>query len=395
VSDRVLFYVQHLLGIGHLKRAAAIAAAMADAGLEVTVAHGGAAVADVAYPGATVHQLPPAGIRGNDFSNLVDADGNDADDAWRARRRDDLLGLARDFRPDVVLFELFPFGRRQFRFELLPLIEDLRSWSPRPVILSSVRDILVRPVKTERETEAADLIVRAFDEILVHGDPAFVSFGDSFGPADRIADKLRYTGYVSSEIQTGRAPPAARGQGEVIVSAGGGAAGLPLMQAALAARPQTRAYDLDWRLLTGPRLPEDDFRVVVALAEAAAAAGGGAIVVERFRPDFPQLLRQAALSVSQGGYNTTIDLLRAGVPAIVVPFGAEEETEQEDRARRLAERGYLRVLDESALGTLAGVIDEALADAPRRRAMAPVDFALDGAARTAGIVALHARRRSL
>jgi predicted glycosyltransferase len=342
-----------------------------------------------------VHQLPPAGIRGNDFSNLVDEDGNDADDAWRARRRDDLLGLARDFRPDVVLFELFPFGRRQFRFELLPLIEELRSWSPRPAILSSVRDILVRPVKSERETEAADLIENAFDEILVHGDPAFVSFGDSFGPADRIADKLRYTGYVSSEIRTGRAPAPASGPGEVIVSAGGGAAGLPLMQAALAARPKTSAYGLDWRLLTGPRLPESSFRSVVADAAAAAAEGGGAIVVERFRPDFPQLLRTAALSVSQGGYNTTIDLLRAGVPAIVVPFGAEEETEQEDRARRLAERGYLQVLDESALGTLAGVIDGALADAPRRRAMAPVDFALDGAARTVEIVALHARRRPL
>ncbi|GGD04039.1 glycosyltransferase family protein [Aureimonas glaciei] len=395
MSERVLFYVQHLLGIGHLKRAAAIAAAMADAGLEVTVAHGGAEVPDVTYPGARVHQLPPAGIRGNDFSNLVDEHGNDADDAWRARRRDDLLGLARDFRPDVVLFELFPFGRRQFRFELLPLIEELRSWSPRPAILSSVRDILVRPVKAERETEAADLIAKSFDEILVHGDPAFVSFGDSFGPADRIADKLRYTGYVSSEIRTGREPAPASGPGEVIVSAGGGAAGLPLMQAALAARPQTTAYGLDWRLLTGPRLPEAHFRTVVGLAEAAAAKGGGAITVERFRPDFPQLLRTAALSVSQGGYNTTIDLLRAGVPAIVVPFGAEEETEQEDRARRLAERGFLQVLDESALGTLAGVIDAALADAPRRRAMAPVDFALDGAARTAEIVALHARRRPL
>ena len=167
------------------------------------------------------------------------------------------------------------------------------------------------------------------------------------------------------------------------------------MRAALAARSATGARSLDWRLLTGPRLPEADYRSIVAEAAAQAAQGGGAIVVERFRPDFPQLLRQASLSVSQGGYNTTIDLLRAGVPAIVVPFGAQEETEQEDRARRLAARGYLHVLDEAELGALAGVIDAALADAPRRRAMAPVDFALDGAARTAEIVALHARRRPL
>ena len=40
--SRVLFYVQHLLGIGHLKRAATRARACAAAGLEVTVVSGGA-----------------------------------------------------------------------------------------------------------------------------------------------------------------------------------------------------------------------------------------------------------------------------------------------------------------------------------------------------------------
>ena len=397
MTDRVLFYVQHLLGIGHLKRAAAIAAAMAEAGLEVTVAHGGAPVPEVAYPGATSFQLPPAGIRGNNFSNLVDADGNDADDAWRARRRGALIGLAKEFRPDVVLFELFPFGRRQFRFELLPLIEELRSWTPRPAILSSVRDILVRPVKQEREVEAATLIRDAFDEVLVHGDPAFTAFGESFGAAAMIEDQLNYTGYVSSEISSALqgTDDGATGTGEVIVSAGGGAAGLPLMLAALDARPRTKAFSLGWRLLTGPRLPEADFRTVQAKADEAAADSGGSVVVERFRADFPRLLRRAALSVSQGGYNTTIDLLRAGVPAIVVPFGAEEETEQQDRAERLAERGYLRVLPETELAGLRAAIDAAIDDTPRRRAMAPVDFALDGAANTARIIAAHARRRML
>ena len=83
------------------------------------------------------------------------------------------------------------------------------------------------------------------------------------------------------------------------------------------------------------------------------------------------------------------------MPAIVVPFGAEEETEQQDRAERLAERGYLRVLPETELAGLRAAIDAAIDDTPRRRAMAPVDFALDGAANTARIIAAHARRRML
>ena len=49
MSDaRVLLYVQHLLGIGHLKRAMTLARALAAEGLEVTVASGGFEVPDMA-----------------------------------------------------------------------------------------------------------------------------------------------------------------------------------------------------------------------------------------------------------------------------------------------------------------------------------------------------------
>lgn len=398
MKPRVLFYVQHLLGVGHLKRAGGIAAAMAAGGLDVTVVHGGTPEEGISYPGAAVHRLPSATIRGGNFSTLITAAGESADEAWRERRRDELLALADRLRPQAILLELFPFGRRQFRFELLPLIEAARAWSPRPAILSSVRDILVRPVKLSRETEAADLVLSAFDEVLVHGDPDFVPFGSSFGEAARIAAKLRYTGYVSSDLSAlgGKSAiaPQGPGAGEVIVSAGGGAVGARLLQAALAARPRSAAHRLDWRFLTGPRLPQPEFDGIAALGRAADAGAGGRVHVERFRSDFPDVLKRAALSISQGGYNTTIDILRAGVPAIVVPIGAEEETEQSERAERLAARGFLHVLPEALIGErLAAAIDAALADAPRRRAMPAADFALEGAANTARIVAEHAGAR--
>ena len=44
-------------------------------------------------------------------------------------------------RADVLLVELFPFGRRKFADELIPLLEDARR-PPRALVLSSVRDIL-------------------------------------------------------------------------------------------------------------------------------------------------------------------------------------------------------------------------------------------------------------
>ncbi|WP_244488194.1 glycosyltransferase [Aureimonas sp. Leaf454] len=404
-TGRVLFYIQHLYGIGHLKRAAAIAAAMARIGLDVTVAHGGMPVAGMEWPGVDLVQLPAAAIRGGDFSQLVDEAGRDVDEAWRVRRASALADLADRVRPDAVLFELFPFGRRQFRFELLALIERLRERSPRPAILSSVRDILVASPKPGREREAADLVLAAFDEVLVHGDPAFVPFETSFGEAARIAGKLRYTGYVSSDLraldpasgaQADDDDPTAPGAGEIVVSAGGGAAGGPLWRHLLEARRLGRAHALPWRLIAGPRLPAQAYAdLEAAAAKAASVAGSGPIAVERFRSDFPAVLRRAALSISQGGYNTTIDLLATGVPAIVVPIGEAEETEQTERAARLAERFYIRLFPEERLSdpaAFAAEIDAALADAPRRRAMPAAEFALKGAETSAAILAEHVRR---
>jgi predicted glycosyltransferase len=53
----------------------------------------------------------------------------------------------------------------------------------------------------------------------------------------------------------------------------------------------------------------------------------------------------AAATVSQGGYNTTLEIVRAGVPALVVPYATPEEDEQLRRARRLERLGALRVLE--------------------------------------------------
>ncbi len=108
MTDRVLFYVQHLLGVGHLRRAEILAQAMAEAGLDVTVAYGGLPFPEVPFRNVRLAQLPPATIANEDFSTLLDAAGVPVDEAWRDARRDALLELYRRVEPDVVLIELFP-----------------------------------------------------------------------------------------------------------------------------------------------------------------------------------------------------------------------------------------------------------------------------------------------
>jgi hypothetical protein len=89
------------------------------------------------------------------------------------------------------------------------------------------------------------------------------------------------------------------------------------------------------------------------------------VVLERFRDDFPSLLQGAALSVSQAGYNTVLDVVASGVRAVVVPYEGSGD-EQPLRARILAERGLFQVVPEAELspGRLAEAMQEALAKPP-------------------------------
>lgn len=391
-TPRVLIHVQHLLGIGHLKRATAIAGALSAAGARVALASGGVAVPEVEGPavarGVELVRLAPAHAADADFSKVLDDQGRPIDAAWQQRRRAALLGLFARFLPDAVITEMYPFGRRPFRFELLPLLEAAHAMPNRPVIAASVRDILVGKRKAGRAEESAAIARRLYDLVLVHGDPELIRFEASFPPAAEIGDLIRYTGYVTdAAVAHGVAD---RSEGEVLVSAGGGAVGFPLLAAAIAARPLSRERDRPWRLITGANLPDRDFG---ALKDRIAGHGG--MVLERFRGDFPALLARCGVSVSQGGYNTVLEVLANRTPAVVVPFSESTESEQIDRARLLAAKGLLRLIPPSELTPerLALEIDSA-AEVTSGAKTAETSVDLRGAERSAALVlaAIAARR---
>ncbi len=351
---KVFFWVQHLLGIGHLRRTLSLARAAAGAGIETVVASGGLPVPGADPGGATLVQLPPVRAVDRHFKQLADERDQLIDDAWRDRRRMALLKAWEAARPDVLVTELFPFGRRQLRFELEPLLA--RAKADGCTTVSSVRDILVEPDKPGRIGEMLERVTRWYDLVLVHGDPAFVPFDVTFPGLDQIAPLVRYTGYA---VERAEAPLSDDGEGEVLVSAGGGAVGEPLLRAALAARALSAARDRRWRFLVGEGLPDAVFS---DLAQTAPAG----VIVERARPDFRVLLSRAHLSVSQGGYNTVMEVLAAGLRAVVAPYAGGHESEQTLRAHALAERSALQVVAENDLApeSLAAAIDRALAGPP-------------------------------
>jgi predicted glycosyltransferase len=376
----VLLYVQHLLGIGHLRRSLRIADAMAQAGIRVTLISGGEPVSELVSTAAErVIQLPPITARDAEFKALVDGMGRPIDDELRTARRSALLVTFAAEQPDALLIEAFPFGRRAFRFELDGLIEAARSRRPRPLVICSLRDIVVAQSDPQRATEIIERVRNAFDFVLVHGDPAFIPLGDSFPRASEIGEKLIYTGYVAEADGAHDAAKSdeAVGEEEVVVSVGGGAVGGALLTTAIETRRRGCLANLRWRLLTGPKLPEPEF---AALANWLPDG----VLLERYRPDFPQILRRCRVSVSQAGYNTVLDILAAQASAVIVPFASERETEQSLRAERLAARGLVELVPEDQLSPerLASAIDRAISARP-----VPIAINTGGARRSAELIA--------
>ncbi|HEY6748811.1 MAG TPA: glycosyltransferase [Mycobacteriales bacterium] len=375
--DRLLFYCQHSLGLGHLARSLRLAEGLADR-FDVLLLNGGRFPAGTRVPaGVAVLNLPPLGQAGAD---LISRDPAYSVEEACAERRRLILDALDDTTPAVVLIEMYPFGRNKFEFELLPLLDAVAALGDRrPRVVSSLRDILVqRPVGQERHDERAVTRLNAsFDAIVMHADPAFATLEDSFHPATPLRVPVHYSGFVAPPAPAPADLPLAR----LIVSAGGGMVGEPLVRAAVEVhRDLFIRTGLRTTAVAGPFLPAPVWEWLQDQARHSPV-----LDAVRRVDDLAAEIGRSALSLSQGGYNTTMDLLRAGTPAVVVPYAAGTEDEQTRRTARLADLGALRMLPARELESRERLLELLVAAAASTPAAVPLD--LSGAETTARILA--------
>jgi len=375
---KVLMYCQYVLGIGHFFRSLEIARALK--GHEVVLVTGGPEM-EAALPGHVREVRLPGLAMDGEFSGLFATEPSRSVEEVKKTRLEMLFELFREESPDLFLVELYPFGRGSFRFELEPVLEAVRTGGlPACRVVSSLRDILVEKKDPGAyEERVLRALNRRFDALLVHADPALVRLEQTFSRASDIAVPVVYTGFVTARPEPGAGERLRRRLGLgpsdrlVVASAGGGGVGGRLLEATLAAfdlLPDEPAAHL--HLFTGPFMDAASYA-------ALAARDGGRARVARFTPDFLPLLAAADLSVSLAGYNTSMNVLAAGVPALLWPFA--QNREQRLRAEALARRGAAKVLEDADLEPkrLAGLMAERL----KRPERVTTSIDLDGAVHTA------------
>lgn len=388
---KVLMYCQHVLGIGHLVRSAEIARALSHHA-DVTFVSGGAAVGGFPFPaGVELVQLPA--IRTDeDFGALENCEAAHTLEELQDLRRQMLLRLFGRLCPDALVIELFPFGRKRFDFELIPLLDCARNRRPETLVACSLRDILVeKSDRAKHEARVCGLVNAYFDLIMIHGDPRFIKLDETFHRAGDLQCEVRYTGFVqqlepASTTEAGPLCPT------IVASIGSGRyrQGQLLLEHVIraAALLQDRIPHL-FQIFAGPLIPEDADTRLRRLAHGAQN-----VEIETYSPHFLDHLKRAGLSISMGGYNTIMNLLATGVPSLVYPYTANDDQEQHIRAKRLESLGIVELLHPETLARdlLASEIVRMLVGRPAR-----FTFDMDGAANTANILrsAVAARRERL
>lgn len=336
MSNKLMFYCQHILGIGHLVRSLEIVCGLTPE-FQVCFVNGGAKIKNFQPPKGIQIINIPAIETDSEFQELKPVDRSLSLEQVQEIRREKLLNIFAKFQPDILMVELFPFGRRRFSFELIPLLEKAKAAGTK--IVSSLRDIVVTKQDRQRhEEKICRLMNKYFDLLLIHGDPKLVKLEESFSRIQDLNCSVYYTGYVTQKLSESNQINVKNPL--ILVSVGGGRFGHDLLECIVKTAPILEEKIPHYiQMFTGPFIPEEVFERLQNLA-----VGKNNIAIDLYTPDLLSYMQQADLSISMSGYNTTMNVLNTGIKAMMMAFRGNGDREQELRANKLEKLNRIKVI---------------------------------------------------
>jgi predicted glycosyltransferase len=342
MMPKVLFYCQHILGIGHLIRSVEIIKGLIP-NFKVCLINGGEVIENFPFP-EEIEVVNIPGIKtDSEFEELKPVDEDLTLEKLEIIRREIIVNVCNSFQPDILIIELFPFGRRRFSFELIPLIEQAKSSGAK--IVSSLRDIVItKQDKNRHEEKICRLINKYFDLLLIHGDSNFIPLDISFSAINQLNCPVYYTGYVVQPVPE-EIPEQLPKLPLILVTVGGGRFGHDLLECILKTAPMLASQvPHHVQVFTGPFCPDTVYEKLTKLAFPQ-----NNISVNRYTPNLIHYMQQADLSISMSGYNTTMNILTTGVKAMMMAFDGNGDQEQITRITKLADLGRIKIISPSDL----------------------------------------------
>lgn len=381
---KIMFYCQNLLGMGHLVRTTEIIRNLVK-DFEVCLIDGGQIVEGFQIPDAVKVVHLPA-IRAEDKQIKVVNTSQTLEEVQEIRKQK-LIRAFEAFQPDCLVTEGYPFSKKKsLAFELVPLLEKIKSTGGRTKVVCSLRDIIMVKKYGDRakaEKERCELIDQYYDMLLIHSDPRIHRLEENFSLTGELKCKVNYTGYVvqssleNPEFTLKEIVNLNRQKPTILVSVGGGRLGHDLLDCVIdAASIINSCLPHHIQIFAGPFMPEEKFVQFQKLA-----ANKSNITFKRYTPHLLTYMERASLSISLGGYNTTMNVLKTGVNSMIYP--SNKDSEQRIRAEKLEQLGILSVISPEDLQAerLAQKIVACLQKVPTTSAFENLE--LQGAQKTA------------
>jgi predicted glycosyltransferase len=349
---KVFLYSHDTFGLGHLRRNLAIADGLLrhQDRFSVRLITGSPVISQWSLPpGLSVQPLPPVVKTGAE--RYAARESGKMFGLVKGYREALILKLVLHHRPDVFVVDHAPAGMNG---ELLSTLALIRREMPAMRTVLGLRDILDCPDVVKalwQEQDIHELLDQAYDDVLVYGSEVLFDVAKSYGLRGRIADRVRYCGYVVAAPDARRRQiwepdrqvcwdrARAAGRPVVLVTAGGGGDGFFLMEAYLQSLARLRVVGFHSVIVTGPLMAADQKAALRTLAAAHPAVE----LVDHTTNLVPSL-EAAHLVVAMAGYNTSAEIIAARKRAILVPRAAPR-AEQRMRASLLAKLGVVRSIE--------------------------------------------------
>ena len=336
-AKRVLIYSHDTYGLGHLRRSLLLAERLTrlPSRPRVLVATGS--------PRAQAFRLPqgcdtlklPAVLKQSDGSYGPRSLGVGIDDLVALRSRI-LVGALEGFRPDLVLVDHAPLGMAG---ELGPVFDTVGRMARRPRVVLGLRDVIDDAAVVERAWSrdgVFEAIDRVYDEILVYGDPAILTTARELALDSRLSGRVHHVGYLGRRLDGAASEDK---KGRLVVTGGGGGDAHRIFRAVVSwLRHRGCAVEEGCDIVAGPFLSR---RRHDALARDIAELDGD-VTLHDFVDDLGARMASASGVIAMAGYNTVVEVLSCGVPALLVPR-SEPRREQTIRAERVAPVADLQV----------------------------------------------------
>lgn len=308
----ILMYSHDTYGLGHIRRTMAIASQLKCKGVNILILTGSPIVGRFEFPKQIDFVRIPGMIKqANDIyvPHSIKIEPIHA----MSIRQSIIDATAKSFQPDLFIVDKAPRGLKR---EIMPTLEWMKKGGKTRTILG-LRDIMDDSESTIRDWTAKgiyDVLDDLYSEIWVYGHKEYYDPIKEYRIPEAISNKMVFTGYIPRKVHS-RSTPEKRKNGKklVVITAGGGGDGYPMMDAYLKALEKHGSDSFRTIMVTGPFMSKEQ------RLDLSNRAKKLSVTFYHFYRRMEKLFSNADLVVCMGGYNTFCEILSHKKTALIVP----------------------------------------------------------------------------